>query len=179
VLLVGIVALNVVTLSFAASSGDIDAKNTVLGKENSMLQGRAATVYGNARMRHEAGELGLKMPTNAVPQLIDAKGSDVAEAAARLGAAAPPLGADSEGKASGEEGATGEEAGSTESSATEGSASGEEVAAGGAVATGEESVPGAESTEDLSGFTPEQIEMFEQEYAELVASEGATEVPAE
>jgi hypothetical protein len=103
----------------------------------------------------------------------------VAEAAARLGAAAPPLGADSEGKASGEEGATGEEAGSTESSATEGSASGEEVAAGGAVATGEESVPGAESTEDLSGFTPEQIEMFEQEYAELVASEGATEVPAE
>jgi len=60
-LLVGIVGLNVVTLSFAASSGDIDAKNTALGKENSMLQGRWATVSGQARVRHEVAELGLEL----------------------------------------------------------------------------------------------------------------------
>jgi len=180
-LLVGIVALNVVTLSFAASSGDIDAKNTLLGKENSMLQGRAATVLGQARMRHEAAELGLKMPDGAVPQLIDAKGSDAKEAASRLAAAAPPLGAAAAaGEPSGGEGATGEEDASVEEGvATEGSSSAEEVAAGGAAGTGEESAPGAESTEDLSAFTPEQIEMFEQEWAEVQASEGVTEVPAE
>ena len=44
VLLVGIVALNVVTLSFAASSGQgRQPSNTELGKENSMLQSREAT----------------------------------------------------------------------------------------------------------------------------------------
>ena len=178
-LLVGIVALNVVTLSFAASSGDIDAKNTLLGKENSMLQTRAATVLGQARMRHEAAELGLKMPDGAVPQLIEAKGSDIAEAASRLAAAAPTAAgaATSESDASGEEGAS-----------AEGSTSGEEVAAGG-VGTGEEAATGeetstgesaaGESSEDLSQFTPEQIEIFEREYAELLASEGVTEVPAE
>lgn len=155
VLLVGIVALNVVTLSFAASSGKIDAKNTLLGKENSMLQSRSAAVLGQARMRHEAAELGLKMPTEAVPQLIEAKPTDVKEAAARLGAAAPALGATSEGEAAGEEGA-----------------------AAGGTASGEEGVPGAESSEDLSQFTPEQIEGFEREYAELLASEGVTETPA-
>ncbi|MBS1843559.1 MAG: hypothetical protein JST53_03985 [Actinobacteria bacterium] len=179
VLLVGIVALNVVTLSFAASSGKIDAKNTLLGKENSMLQSRVATVLGQARMRHEAAGLGLAMPTEKAPQLIEARAGDVKEAASRLGAAAPALGTTSEGEAASEEGATGEGATSTESAtSTEGSSSGEEVAAAGATATGEEAVPGAESSEDLSQFTPEQIEGFEREYAELLASEGVTEAPA-
>jgi hypothetical protein len=169
VLLVGIVALNVVTLSFAASSGKIDAKNTLLGKENSMLQSRVATVLGQARMRHEAAALGLAMPTEAVPQLIDAKGSDVAEAASRLAAAAPPLGAASEGEASGEEGATGEEA-----TSTEGAAAGEEGAAAGATVSGEEASGEAAESE----FTPEELEIYEREYAELLASEGVTEAPA-
>jgi len=165
-LLVGIVALNVVTLSFAASSGKIDAKNTALGKENSMLQSRAASAYGTARMRHEASELGLGMPTDAVPQMIDAKGGDVAEAASRLAAAGAAV------------------AGTAEEGAASGESTGEEVASGEEAATGETGsvegvAPGAESTEDLSQFTPEQIEGFEQEYAELLAAEGVTEVPAE
>jgi hypothetical protein len=88
VLLVGIVALNVVTLSFAASSGKVDAKITELSKENSMLQSRTAQHYGQARIRHEAAELGLAMPTTAIAQVISARKADVAEAAARLGAAA-------------------------------------------------------------------------------------------
>jgi hypothetical protein len=90
VLLVGIVALNVVTLSFAASSGKVEAVNTELGKENSMLQSLAAKKYGQARMRAEAANLGLALPTeaDAQPQLITARKSDFGEAAARLKAAA-------------------------------------------------------------------------------------------
>jgi hypothetical protein len=89
VLLVGIVALNVVTLSFAASSGKVEAVNAELSKENSMLQSRASTVSGQGRMRHEATKLGLTLPTeaDAQPQLITARPSDAAEAAGRLKAA--------------------------------------------------------------------------------------------
>ena len=90
VLLVGIVALNVVTLSFAASAGKVEAVNTELSKENSMLQSLAAKKYGQKRMRAEAAKLGLALPTeaDAAPQLITARKSDVAEAAKRLKAAA-------------------------------------------------------------------------------------------
>jgi hypothetical protein len=91
VLLVGIVALNVVTLSFAASAGKVEAVNTELSKENSVLQSLAAKKYGQERMRHEAQKLGLALPTeaDAQPQLITVRKSDVGEAAARLKAAAP------------------------------------------------------------------------------------------
>ncbi|HEX3736996.1 MAG TPA: hypothetical protein VHV53_05580 [Solirubrobacterales bacterium] len=87
VLLVGIVALNVVTLSFAASAGRIDERNQELSKENSVLLGRQAEKYGQARLRHEAAEQGLSMQIQAEPQLLAAHKADVAEAAARLGAA--------------------------------------------------------------------------------------------
>jgi hypothetical protein len=90
VLLVGIVALNVVTLSFAASAGKVEERNQELSKENSVLQGRQAERFGQAKLRHEAAELGLTMQAEAEPQLLTARGTDVAEAAARLGAAAPP-----------------------------------------------------------------------------------------
>jgi hypothetical protein len=166
VLLVGIVALNVVTLSFAASSGKIDAKNTELGKENSMLQSLEAQKYGQAPLRHEATALGLAMSTQAVPQLINVQPGDVSEAAARLAAAAPAATGSSE-EASGEEAAAGEEATSGEETASgEGAGSGEEAAA-------------ATTGESESEFTPEETEIYEREYAELVAAEGVTEVPAE
>jgi hypothetical protein len=89
VLLVGIVALNVVTLSFAASAGKVEAVNTELSKENTMLQGLAATKLGQARMRAEAKKLGLALPieAGAQPELVSAHKTDVAEAAARLKAA--------------------------------------------------------------------------------------------
>src|SRR5215211_4817664 len=51
VLLVGIVALNVATLSFAASAGKIDEQITALEQENSMLGGREAEHYSTARVR--------------------------------------------------------------------------------------------------------------------------------
>lgn len=87
VLLVGIVALNVATLSFAAASGKIDEQITTLEKENSMLESREAERFSTARIRGEAGELGLAMPNTEEPRLIRYEPGDVATAAARLAAA--------------------------------------------------------------------------------------------
>ena len=87
VLLVGIVALNVATLSFAASQGKIDEQITALEKENSMLGARAAEHYSTERVRGEASRLGLAMPTTEDPRLIEASPDDAATAAARLAAA--------------------------------------------------------------------------------------------
>jgi len=87
VLLVGIVALNVATLSFAASSGQIDEQITALEKENSMLEGREAERYSTARIRGLAASAGLAMPTSEDPRLIEFEPADVATAAARLAAA--------------------------------------------------------------------------------------------
>lgn len=86
-LLVGIVALNVATLSFAASAGQIDEQITALEKENSMLEGREAERYSTARIRGEAAAAGLAMPTSEDPKVIEFDSADVATAAARLAAA--------------------------------------------------------------------------------------------
>lgn len=86
-LLAGIVALNVVTLSFAASSGQIDAQITVLDQENSILSGRDARLYGTGAMRNAAGALGLAMPSSDEIHFTDAGPDDVAVAAQRLAAA--------------------------------------------------------------------------------------------
>jgi glucose/arabinose dehydrogenase len=89
VLLVGIVALNVVTLSFAASSGKIDEQTTALEKENSVLGSREAQRFSTARIRQEAAAQGLVMPTVEAPTLIEAGPDDVATAAQRLAGAGP------------------------------------------------------------------------------------------
>jgi hypothetical protein len=87
VLLVGIVALNVATLSFAATSGKIDEQITALEKENSMLESREAERFSTARIRGQAAALGLTMPNTEEPRLIEFERGDVAAAAARLAAA--------------------------------------------------------------------------------------------
>ena len=87
VLLVGIVALNVATLSFAATAGGIDEQITALEKENSMLGAREAQRYSTARIRHQAAQIGLFMPNTEEPRVIEASSDDVATAAARLAAA--------------------------------------------------------------------------------------------
>ena len=46
-LLAGIVTLNVITLSFAASSGQITSRSPALEKENSVLRRREAQRYGD------------------------------------------------------------------------------------------------------------------------------------
>ncbi len=87
VLLVGIVALNVATLSFAATLGQIDEQVTTLEEENSMLGGREAKHFSTARVRGEATALGLSMPTTEEPWVIEFEPADVATAASRLAAA--------------------------------------------------------------------------------------------
>ncbi|HET8815773.1 MAG TPA: hypothetical protein VFM51_12575 [Solirubrobacterales bacterium] len=87
VLLAGIVALNVATLSFATSLGGIEEQITTLEKENSMLEGREAQHYSTARIRSQAGEIGLVMPNTEEPRVVEFSPADVATAANRLAAA--------------------------------------------------------------------------------------------
>jgi hypothetical protein len=89
VLLAGIVALNVITLSFAASSSRIDEQITTLEEENSILRGRDARLSGVGRVRIAAGQLGLAMPSSEETRIVSAKRGDVATAAQRLAAAGP------------------------------------------------------------------------------------------
>ena len=87
VLLAGIVALNVVTLSFAASSSKVDESVTTLEQENSALRSRLAGEMSTKKTRHAASERGLAMPTTMEPTVIKAEPGVVARAAQRLAAA--------------------------------------------------------------------------------------------
>jgi len=168
VLLVGIVALNVVTLSFAASAGKVDARNTELSQENSVLAGRVAQKYGQAKLRHEAAQLGLLTQAATEAQDIEARSTDVTEAAARLAAAAAGT--------AGAAGGTGEEASSEESATGEGAASGEASAAGEGAAAGEP--PSEAEIAEMS--QAEQNALYEETLAnEAAAAEAATEVSYE
>lgn len=89
VLLVGIVALNVVTLSFAASAGKIDQQITALDQENNVLSNRDARNGGVGPVREAGAALGLAMPPSSEISFVDVGPDDVATAAARLAAAAP------------------------------------------------------------------------------------------
>jgi hypothetical protein len=88
VLLAGIVAINVITLSLSAAAGHIDRNIQALEEENSLLNGRTAHLYGSARMRHEAGALGLAAASSDQIGYLRASKQDVAIAAQRLSAAA-------------------------------------------------------------------------------------------
>ncbi len=88
VLLVGIVALNVITLSFAASAGKIYQNIGALEQDNSIARGRDAVRYGTARIRREASGQGLVMPSANQVHYLRASPNDVEIAARRLAAAA-------------------------------------------------------------------------------------------
>lgn len=87
VLLAGIVAVNVVTLSLAASAGQIDRNIAALESENSLLSSRDAKRSGVARVHHEAAALGLVSATTDQIGYVRASAHDVAVAAQRLAAA--------------------------------------------------------------------------------------------
>ncbi len=88
VLLVGIVSINVITLSFSATAGHIETNITALEEENSLTGGRVARLYGSARIRHEAAGLGLVAASSDGTSYLQASRQDVAIAAQRLSAAA-------------------------------------------------------------------------------------------
>lgn len=86
VLLAGIVALNVLTLSFAAEAGRIDKSTQALAEENSALATRDAQLSGAKRVRDAAAALGLATPAVEVAA-VRARADDAAVAAQRLAAA--------------------------------------------------------------------------------------------
>lgn len=86
-LLAGIVALNVVTLSLAATVGHIDQNIQALDQENSILRSRDAQRSGAARVRHDAAALGLTVATADGIGFVKAGPHDVSVAAQRLAAA--------------------------------------------------------------------------------------------
>lgn len=87
VLLAGIVALNVVTLSYSASTGQIDQNVEALAKENQMMSAREDALSGVSRVRQAAAAIGLGPPqVDGVTSIQVARG-DAAVAAQRLAAA--------------------------------------------------------------------------------------------
>jgi len=87
VLLAGIVALNVVTLSLAATAGRVDQNIQALDRENSLLRGRDAQKSAAARVRHDAAALGLGAAAVEAVAYVTASHEDAAIAAERLAAA--------------------------------------------------------------------------------------------
>lgn len=86
-LLAGIVALNVVTLSLAATAGRVDQNIQALDRENSLLRGRDAQKSAAARVRHDAAALGLGAAALEQVTYVTASPEDAAIAAQRLAAA--------------------------------------------------------------------------------------------
>jgi hypothetical protein len=86
-LLAGIVGLNVVTLSLAASAGQVDAAITALDQENPILRGLDARKTSPGPIRQAAAPMGLAMPASEEIHFTDAGPDDVATAVQRLAAA--------------------------------------------------------------------------------------------
>lgn len=86
-LLAGIVALNVVTLSLAASSGHVEQNIQALDEENSVLRSRDAQKSGAGRVSHEAVALGLSAAAIEEAGVVRAGADDAAIAARRLAVA--------------------------------------------------------------------------------------------
>jgi hypothetical protein len=87
VLLVGIVALNVITLSLAATAGRVDQNIQALDQENSILRSRDAQRSGAGRIRHDAASLGLSAASIDEVTYVKSRPNDIATAAERLAAA--------------------------------------------------------------------------------------------
>lgn len=87
VLLVGIVALNVITLSFAAGAGHIAQNIQALDEENSLLRSRDAQKSGAGRIAQSAAALGLSAAAVDEVGTVQATSGDIETAARRLAAA--------------------------------------------------------------------------------------------
>jgi hypothetical protein len=84
VLLAGLVALNVLTLSLTTSAGKIDQQIQTLGQENSVLRTREAKRLSNGRVANAAATIGLLQPGPQDITYVDGGRDAVATAARRL-----------------------------------------------------------------------------------------------
>lgn len=89
VLLVGIVALNVVNLSFTANAAKIDGQIAALEEENKVLEGREATRFSIHRLQQAGRELGYVQPSMGDGHFVEYDRETLANAAQRLAAASP------------------------------------------------------------------------------------------
>ena len=83
-LLVGIVALNVIALSFSASSSDAARQAEELKRQNSALRGDIATRLSSPEIQAAAAKLGLFNPEAGSIRYLRPAPDDAAEAARRL-----------------------------------------------------------------------------------------------
>ena len=84
VLLTGIVALNVVSLSFSATQGKLSQQAMVLQQENSALRARLAERLSGERVRNQAASLGMTAPDSTDIAYRDSSPQAVRLAARRL-----------------------------------------------------------------------------------------------
>lgn len=93
-LLVGIVALNVLALSFNASSSKSTRQTDVLNRQISTLRAQiAATGVSNEQVSAQASELGMVVPEPGSIGYLDASPKDAATAAKRIESGAVTAGA--------------------------------------------------------------------------------------
>jgi hypothetical protein len=83
-LLVGIVALNVMALSFNAASSETAGHSDELREQNSALRADIADGLSNERLQSAAVRIGLVMPQAASALMLTPSAEDAAEAARRL-----------------------------------------------------------------------------------------------
>ncbi len=83
-LLVGIVALNVIALSFSSSSSDAGHQADQLELENSSLRAKLATILSSEEVQQAAARLGLVAPDPDAITYARSSPDDAAEAARRL-----------------------------------------------------------------------------------------------
>ncbi len=87
ILLAGIVALNVATLSIGTTAGKIDAQIQTLRQENSVLRARIGERLSHERVQAAAYSLGLSVPAPSDVKYRDAGPQAIEDAARRLAAA--------------------------------------------------------------------------------------------
>jgi hypothetical protein len=83
-LLVGIVALNVMALSFSASATRLGQQADVLDRQNSALRARIASGLSNDRVQKEAATLGYVVPEPGLIRYLTPGDDNAATAAKRL-----------------------------------------------------------------------------------------------
>lgn len=86
-MLAGIVALNVINLSFNAAEGKLAQQAQILEQENSVLRARLAQRLSNGQVRSAAAALGMTAPSPTDISYRDASPNSVSLAGKSLAAA--------------------------------------------------------------------------------------------
>ena len=86
VLLIGIVAINVLTVSYGSMASNIEADIATLERRNAILESSEVTALSMPRVRNAALAAGMAVPEPQEIKYLSFKDGDIAAAAARLAA---------------------------------------------------------------------------------------------